>query len=136
MRAKLGWLANAKEVAGHTRVHKVQLGRLHDLLPEVGVPAGQTKHEIARFEHREPRLGRIVRDAGVGTESRQVNRTRRAPGGETKEIAERPEIADIEQLAYVALHIRGDVVAQPLMRRNLTINNARVGICSRKCQWD
>ena len=58
---------------------------------------------------------------------RQMGLARRAPRAKTQKICKRAEIANIEQLAHITLHIRGDVVGEPLMRRNLSIEDARIG---------
>jgi len=49
-----------------------------------------------------------------------------SPSAVLQEVRERAQIADVEQLTHVALHVGGHVVREPLMRWNLTIEDARV----------
>jgi hypothetical protein len=51
VKARLPGLADAEQVAEQSGVEEVQLGRLHHLLSDIGVPRGQTVDDIARFQH-------------------------------------------------------------------------------------
>ena len=68
-----------------------------------------------------------MRNAGIGTQAREMGFTRGAPGAQLQKGGERPQIADIEQLPHVSLHIRGDVVREPLVRRDRAIKDSRIG---------
>lgn len=61
----------------------------------------------------------------------------RATGTLLQEIRERPEIPHIEQLSDVALHVGRYVISQPLVRRDLPVEDAWIRYCHcTNCQFN
>lgn len=118
--------ADAQEVAREPGVEEVQLGGLDHLGGDAAMPGGQAKDQEARLEDRQPRPGGVVRDAGVGGERGEVEHLRGSAGAQPQEGREGVQVADVEDLAHVALDVGGDVVGQPAVGGDLPVVDARI----------
>jgi hypothetical protein len=121
----VGWLTDADQPGGQTRVAKVELRGLQEALGEIGEPGLDPEDQVAGLEDGEPRIGRHPRDPGIGGERRDVDKLADPPGTEDKEALEGGEIVDAQDLAHVPLHIRGHEVLEPVCSGNAAIMDTR-----------
>ena len=71
-----------------------------------------------------PRCG--VRNAGVRAQSREIGELPHAPGAQAHKPAKVRQVANLPNLAHIALHIRFKVIAEGLARFEFLIVNARI----------
>ena len=122
---ELAGRANAEKRTEKARVDEVDLRRLDQALPEVGVPGSHPKHHVARLEHREPGARGVVGDPTVRPEGREVDELPRSPRAEADERLERLEIGHVEDLAHVALHVGRQVGREPLGHGDAPVEDGR-----------
>ena len=91
----------------------MQLGRLHQPLVDVAVPAGDEPDDVGGLEHRHPCARGALRDARVGAELREIHQLPRASGAEREEPLEVREIAHAQDVAHVALDVGGHIRVEP-----------------------
>ncbi len=117
-------LANVEQVTQDPAVQEMKLRRLDHLFTDVGVAGWQANHEIAGFEHGQPRACSIVRDRCIRAERREIEFLRASARAQLHEVRECREIADVEGLSNVALDISRDVICELLMRGNIPVVDA------------
>lgn len=101
---------NAEQEACEAGVEEVEFRRLDETLRHVRVQRRELPRDVPRIEDREPRLRRVVRDARVRTERREVHELTGAPGTEANESLKRVQVSDVEQGPYVAFQVVGDIL--------------------------
>ncbi len=124
--AQLIRVANSEKAAGQPAVEKMKLWRLDELFADLSMPGRSGDAEEARLEDAQPRPCRVVRNAGISAEGRQIDLLRRPSGREREERSEGAEFADVFHLPYVVFDVRRKVVGVPVGRIEPAVVDARI----------
>ena len=115
--------SDSEQVAEEAGVEEVELGALDQALAEVSVVRPQQMNDKTRLQDRDPSTGGGVGDAAVNTKRGKVQELSTAPRAEPNETSKGLQIADVQNLAHIPLHVGLVVAAQPLLRiQSLVVN--------------
>jgi len=112
---------DVQQPGGQPAIIEVKLGRLDQPLSEILVVRPQQENNIAGFKDGYPAQGNVVGDAAVGRQGGKIEELARTAGAHPKELLERAQVPDIEDIADVPFEISQDIVRVSFILYNLSI---------------
>jgi hypothetical protein len=126
MGAQLRHGPNPQQPGDQPGVVEVELGHLHDALPEIAAIGRQAEHDEGGFQDGEPRFRGRLRDATIPRQRGQVQELPSPARTKFGESLEGDEIAHIQDDSYVPLKVGHDVRPQPAGRIQLLVEDAGI----------
>ena len=117
---------NAQQIAEKSGIIEVQLRRFDQALVEIPGVRLQQENDVACTQQREPALDRYRGDADVARQGIHVQDLTATSRRQAQESLKSLKVADIDQLAHIALQVTLRILRIPVGRLDAAVINRRV----------